>query len=221
MCRYAVVDLEMCNVPKWLRSKKYPYGKETIQIGAVLLDEEFRIVDEFVTYVSPQTGSLDAEIQKLTGIKNSNLYGAPLMEKALRDFMMWLPEDTKVVSWSMNDRAQIAHEVEARKLEIPGMEEVLGNWIDCQKTFGEKMGTARCYRLSEALVAADIVYEDGAHDGLVDAYNTALLFAKMEKDPEFRLNVYYEKAMTGEESTPATTLGSLFAGIDFQGLKFA
>ena len=35
MCRYAVVDLEMCNVPRWLRSPKYPYGKETIQIGAV------------------------------------------------------------------------------------------------------------------------------------------------------------------------------------------
>lgn len=70
-------------------------------------------------------------------------------------------------------------------------------------------------------MAADILYEDGAHDGLVDAYNTALLFAKLERDEEFRLNAYYEKALTGEESTPATTLGSLFAGIDFQGLKFA
>ena len=126
-----------------------------------------------------------------------------------------------MVSWSMNDRAQIAHEVEARGLAVPGVEGILEDWIDCQKMFGEKLGTTRCYRLSEALVAADILYEDGAHDGLVDAYNTALLFAKLERDEEFRLNAYYEKALTGEESTPATTLGSLFAGIDFQGLKFA
>lgn len=63
------------------------------------------------------------------------------MEKALFDFMMWLPEGTKVVSWSMNDRAQIAHEVEARGLAVPGVEGILEDWIDCQKMFGEKLGT--------------------------------------------------------------------------------
>ena len=37
---YLVIDLEMCNVPRDYRSRSYKYANETIQIGAVLLDEE-------------------------------------------------------------------------------------------------------------------------------------------------------------------------------------
>ena len=36
------------------------------------------------------------------------------------------------------------------------------------------------YKLSEALSIADISYDDGAHDALVDAKNTARLFAKTQ-----------------------------------------
>ena len=36
---YLVIDLEMCNVPRDYRSRSYKYANETIQIGAVLLDD--------------------------------------------------------------------------------------------------------------------------------------------------------------------------------------
>ena len=39
---YLVIDLEMCKVPRNYRSRSYKYANETIQIGAVLLDEEFK-----------------------------------------------------------------------------------------------------------------------------------------------------------------------------------
>ena len=76
------------------------------------------------------------------------------------------------------------------------------------------MNSPKCYKLSEALIAADIMYEDGAHDGLVDAYNTALLFAKIERESELVLNPYYKRAITGEEDSLGFSLGNLFAGID-------
>ena len=98
---------------------------------------------------------------------------------------------------------------------------MLDSWIDCQKTFGEKLNSERCYRLSEALVAADIIYEDGAHDGLVDAYNTALLFAKMEKEDELSLNPYYRSMLFEEEENCCSTLGSLFSGIDMSAFAIA
>mgnify|MGYP007005551755 CR=1 FL=1 len=37
-----IIDLEMCNVPKDYRRRSYKYANETIQIGAVLLDENFK-----------------------------------------------------------------------------------------------------------------------------------------------------------------------------------
>ena len=37
-----IIDLEMCNVPRDYRRRSYKYANETIQIGAVLLDENFK-----------------------------------------------------------------------------------------------------------------------------------------------------------------------------------
>ena len=38
---YVVIDLEMCKVPKLYRGN-YKHANETIRIGAVLLDSEFK-----------------------------------------------------------------------------------------------------------------------------------------------------------------------------------
>lgn len=221
MCQYAVVDLEMCKVPYGVKKDKYRWKSETIQIGAVLLNESLEIVDEFSAYVSPQFGFIDIYINNLTGISRGDVRNASNMGEALQKFVNWLPNGTKVVSWSRNDELQIRHEIEAKDIRIEGLDIILDNWIDCQKTFGEKMNSAKCYKLSEALIAADIMYEDGAHDGLVDAYNTALLFIKMEKEPQLVLNSYYQNAISDENSSSGFTIGNLFSGIDLQNLVTA
>ena len=186
-----------------------------------MLNEALEIVNEFVTFVSPEYGFIDTYINKLTGISRNDVSTAPTMEAALKAFVNWMPNDTKVVSWSNNDELQIRHEVESKGIVIERLDEILATWIDCQKTFAEKMHNQRCYRLSEALVAADIDYEEGAHDGLVDAYNTALLFAKMEREEEFTLNKYYQRAVSEVTEDTGFTLGNLFAGLDLLGLALA
>ena len=218
MCQYAVVDLEMCKVPYGVRKDKYRWANETIQIGAVLLNDSLEIEDKFVTYVLPQFGFIDTYINNLTGISRSDVSNAPNMKEALQKFVNWLPEDVKVISWSKNDELQIRHEVEAKDICIEGLADILDSWVDCQEIFGEKMNSRKCYKLSEALIAADIMYEDGAHDGLVDAYNTALLFAKMEKEPELILNPYYQHAISDEENSSGFSIGNLFEGLDLQSL---
>ena len=50
MSKYVVVDMEMCNVPKGLRDKNPKCKRELIQLGAVMLDESYQIVDSFVSY---------------------------------------------------------------------------------------------------------------------------------------------------------------------------
>lgn len=218
MCQYAVVDLEMCKVPNVVKKDKYPWRQETIQIGAVLLNESMEIIDTFSTYVFPQFGFIDTYINNLTGISGADLHNAPRMEEALRRFVNWLPDDVKAVSWSRNDERQIRHEIETKNICIEGLDAILDNWIDCQEIFGKKMNSPRCYKLSEALVAADIMYNDGAHNGLVDAQNTAFLFAKMEKETQLVLNPYYQAAISDEGSSSGFTIGNLLVGIDLQSL---
>ena len=55
--KYVVLDLEMCKVPKSLRNETYRWCYETIQIGAVLLDENYDVKKKFSTFVRPEYGS--------------------------------------------------------------------------------------------------------------------------------------------------------------------
>ena len=87
---YLVIDLEMCNVPRDYRSRSYKYANETIQIGAVLLDEEFKRIGTLSQYVHPEHGVIDPFIQNLTGIRNSQVKKAPRIEEALLHMIDWI-----------------------------------------------------------------------------------------------------------------------------------
>lgn len=191
MSKYVIVDLEMCNVSKGFIRDTYNWRSELIQIGAVVVDDSLEIVDEFMTHVRPQFGTVDAYIEKLTGISRKDVQNAPSIKEALELFMNWLPNDSFLVSWSENDEYQIRKELKEKGIVIEGLDNYLDNWIDCQKTFGEKMNAQKNYKLSEALIIADIDYDEGEHDALVDAKNTAQLFIKMERELELVLNPYY------------------------------
>lgn len=193
MSRYAVIDLEMCEVGKEARTPRFPYKKEIIQIGAVLLDESFEITDRFATLVSPQFGAVNSFIQNLTGISRKDTESAPALNEALELFAAWLPENTVFVAWSENDECQLRRETDAKEIHIPAIEKALDGCVDCQRLFGERMKSPKVYKLSEALSIADIDYEEGAHDALVDAVNTAFLFSKLNTEDELSLSKYYNK----------------------------
>ena len=55
------------------------------------------------------------------------------------------------------------------------IEELLGNWLDCQPMFSGIMGESRRYALEEALIASDIITEGQAHEIIKDF---------MKKNPE-------------------------------------
>lgn len=206
MSKYVIVDLEMCNVPKGIKREAYNWRNELIQIGAVVVDESLNITDEFMTLVSPEFGVIDNFIEKLTGISRKAVQGAPKVKEALELFVNWLPSDAVLVSWSENDESQIRKEIEAKNIFIEGLDDYLDTWVDCQKTFGEKMNAQKNYKLSEALIIADIDYDEGEHDALVDAKNTAQLFVKMEREPVLVLNPYYSNQKEEEAYNPFAAL---------------
>lgn len=213
MCKYVVVDFEMCDVPRGAVRQHYNYGTEIIEIGAVLLDESLNIVENFKSYVAPQYGYINSRIHELTKISFQDVANAPSFKEALEDFLAWVPEDATLVSWSESDEYQVKYESEYKNLNIPQLDKFFGHWLDCQRTFGEKMNTDRCYNLTEALRLTGIDYEDGEHDALVDARNTALLFAKMEREPELQLSHYYTEKPS--EHLTFNPFADLFAKLEF------
>lgn len=208
-----VIDLEMCKVSKKKRDE-YRHGQEIIQIGAVKLNDTYEEIDRFSTYVSPRFGALDPEIINLTGIKEHNLKGAPEIIEAMEMFYNWIgDEDVIMVSWSMTDKFQFVHEFEEKDINDPRIDRLYANWVDCQKAFSDAAKIVKSMSLSEALIASDIYQEGAEHDGLTDAYNTAVLYKKIKTEEEFRLNEDYYNAKFKEPEHLAVNLGNLFANI--------
>ena len=191
MNNYVVIDLEMCNTYKSTMNSKMHYSHELIQIGAVSLNENYEVIDSFVSYVAPEFGMVDGYINQLTGISKEDTKNAPSSKDVLEAFVSWIPENSQIVAWSKNDEKQIRSELHRKHFDIPELRETFGTWTDCQQMFGRKMNTTKKYKLSEALSIANICYDEGAHDALVDARNTAKLFAKIQSDEEFELSPYF------------------------------
>lgn len=164
---YLVIDLEMCNVPRDYRSRSYKYANETIQIGAVLLDEEFKRIGTLSQYVHPEHGVIDPFIQNLTGIRNSQVKKAPRIEEALLHMIDWIGDrEYKVYAWSGSDRAQLLHEIKAKKICDERILDFVceARWIDYQDVFVKRFGIERKIGLEEALGRVEIEPEGRLHD---------------------------------------------------------
>lgn len=214
--KHIVIDLEMCKVPKSMR-KKYPYKQEIIQIGAVLLNEDFEEISRFSAFVKPEFGHIDWFIADLTGIHDTQVKHAPMLAEVLERMQGWIGKtEADIYAWSDSDRAQLMHEITEKQIELPGLSDFMAeeNWVDYQKIFGKRFSMGRDVSLKEAMNLADIEQEGRAHDGLEDARNTGRLIAKLELDPDYQLPEVYEKARSEEEPEHlGFSMGSLFAGL--------
>ena len=209
---YAVIDEEFCNVAYGARTKEYELKNEIIQIGIVLLDDKFEVVDKFTAYIRPQHGHVDGFIKRLTGIDQYSVSRGEVLEDVLDKIHDWLPDDSTMVSWSMHDRKQLMSETLAKNIDTEWFKEKYESWIDCQAEFGQRIESRKAYRLEEAIYLSDIEAVGNYHDGLADAYNTAMLFRKMRTEEHFSTSNKYTKE--NEPSVGITfSLANLLEGL--------
>ena len=152
-----VIDVEMCRVRAI--TKGYPHRNEIIQIGAVMMNEAYEVLDKFSTFVKPRFGSIDRYILRLTGISDKNIKNAPDVEKAFEELLQWAGNNEVLFySWSDADYHQIRNEIMWKCKENRRWELLLdrNNWIDYQKSFGERLGSAKLLKLTEALEWAEV-----------------------------------------------------------------
>lgn len=196
---YLVIDLEMCRVPKHYRGG-YKYASEIIQIGAILLDEEFKKIATLRQYVHPEHGVLDNFIENMTGIHNYNIKNAPKLKEGLEHLIDWIGDrEYRIYAWSDSDRNQILHEIKAKNIESAKIDVFMENarWVDYQSVFSNRFNLDRRFSLKEALERAEVAPEGNFHDGLDDAVNTGNLIKKLEMNPEYEL-VSYETPESDE-----------------------
>ena len=212
--KYVVVDLEM-NYTSRKSEVKRNLKMETIEIGAVMLDEKLQEIASFRTYVKPEySDGIRKKISELTGITDDMVANAPSFREALRMFTTWClgtGDEVKIYAWSDSDYNQISGEMLAKQYEITDAERPLleNVWDDFQKEFDSYLGFERRLSLSMALDMAGVAFTGRAHDALDDARNTAeLLHIFKDKDLFDKTLRLIKEAM--EPKDIGDTLGDLF-----------
>lgn len=178
---------------------------EIVQMGAVKLDGDRKLLDRFDTLVRPRYYTkMQAHVRELTGLEESRLQKAPRFPEALKQFLDWCGEAFSFVVWGGNDLRILRD-----NLQLHGLDE---SWLpacyDLQKIYGRQFEEERrAYSLAAA--AERLALPDEArnfHDAGSDAYCTALVLQRVD----------WERAMA-EASTPEPSEGGAILREVFQG----
>ena len=212
--KHIVVDLEMNQVAQGSKARRI-CTQETIEIGAVMLDDNMQEISSFRTYVRPEyNDEILPKISRLTGITTEMVAGAPRFQEALKMFTNWClgnGDEVILYAWSDADYLQIKKEMKLKQYEVSAVEEALvcREWEDFQKKFDLHLGFERQLSLKMALDMAGIDFTGREHDALDDARNTAeLLHVFCDEELFDRTLKKIEEVMKPKQS--GFCLGELF-----------
>jgi 3'-5' exoribonuclease 1 len=166
--QYVVVDLEAsCWEAAWVRHRM-----ETIEIGAVRLDEALGVVDEFDTFVRPVViPRLSSFCRRLTSISQEQVDGADTFPKAFARFLTWLgPGARRLVTWGAFDLGQLRLDCQRHAMVFP--EHLAAGHLNLKTEFGRWKGMKRV-AMADALQLLDLPHLGHAHRGIDDARNIA------------------------------------------------
>ncbi len=211
--KHIVVDLEMNNIRQKSEARRI-CTNETIEIGAVMLDDNLQEISSFRTYVKPEyNDGIVPKISRLTGITDAMVVNAPKFKEALRMFTNWClgtGDEVTIYSWSDTDFNQIRKEIILKEYEVSEDERNLleTEWTDFQQEFDGHLGFERQVSLRMALDMAGIDFSGREHDALDDARNTAELLQIFRDEDLFdRTLRKIEEIM--KPSSLGNTLGSM------------
>jgi len=184
---YIIMDLEWNIAEQELHTIETPFrfNSEIIEIGAVKLDDSFRVTDEFRMLVKPQfIPTLSPAISRLTGIGKRWLEQAVTFPEAYRDFHEWCGESYCFMTWGPDDIPVLMDNMLLYGMSLESIPYV----YDLQRMFGHEIARDdRQWALEKAMAMLSL-QGDRAHDALNDAKNTELVaqYLPMEALEEYR-----------------------------------
>jgi len=216
LMKHIMVDLEMNDISRQYKEKRQVCKREIIEIGAVMMDETFDIVDQLRIYVKPQYNTITHDITELTGITDDMVKDAEYFEQAMDHFFDWCGgrEDITIYSWSDSDVKQLRKECELKQYHVEEMKPLFRHWVDFQKEFGKLLGIEKKIALKYALGAVNRDFDGHAHDAMDDALNTAYILQLSQNREEFNMVMQPIIEIFRPKEELTFSLGDLMAGLD-------
>lgn len=163
---YVVVDLEAsCWEAAWVRHRM-----ETIEIGAVRLDESLAVHDEFASFVRPVVvPRLSAFCRRLTSITQEQVDAADTFPAVFTRFLRWLgPGPYRLVTWGAFDLGQFRLDCQRHGIAFP--ERLADGRLNLKTEFTKWKGVKRV-GMQQALDLLGLPHTGHQHRGIDDARN--------------------------------------------------
>ncbi len=191
--RYICLDLEMNELLNKHRKTLKGLHGEVIQIGAVMLDENFNYLSEFSTFVKPVYSMISDDIVKLTGISDSTVEHADTFTTAFYKFYCWAGsgmDDITTLCWSDSDYKQLWDEIYVKAKNHNEYREFLKTFVNLQSILGKTLGTEYPVSLDAALKFCCLKFKGQRHTAISDAFNTARIFHKLMQQKKYTVDFY-------------------------------
>lgn len=170
---YLVVDLEATCWEK----PKVPDLNEIIDIGIVVCDNEYNVIDTWSSFVKPKTNtSLSSFCRKLTSITQADVDSASYFGEVLPLFVLWMEEKFKSVdslvwyTWGSWDLKCLTSDCERHSLKFP-----FGEHRNLKDIYSEIRACSKKDKLSlkEVISRESVYFPYKLHRGLTDAVAAA------------------------------------------------
>mgnify|MGYP005783620823 CR=1 FL=1 len=179
---YIVFDLEwnQCPYGKEQENERIPF--EIVEIGAVKLNEERQVTDQFQILIQPRVyKKLHRRTQEIIRLNMKELEAGKPFYKAIREFLGWCGEDFRFCTWGNSDLIELQ-----RNMRYYGVLQLLKGPIvfcDVQKLFSldKEDGESR-KSLEHAVDAMGLKKQKDFHRALSDAWYTAQVFAGIDRE---------------------------------------
>lgn len=201
MDKYIVFDLEWNQSPRGKEESVSDLPFEIIEIGAVKLDRQFHITEEFHRLIRPQVyRQMHYMITEVTHMDMGELRReGESFEAAVREFLDWCGEDAVYCTWGSMDLTELQRNLAYYGMENPFPKPLF--YYDVQKLYGLFYRDGEKVSLDAAVEDLAIPAERPFHRAADDAYYTAKVLEYLDPElfGEYRSIDYYRLPESREE----------------------
>lgn len=179
---YIVLDLEWNQCPTGKEDELPGFPFEIIEIGAVKLDEDRNVIDEYSRTIRPQVyRRLHYKTKELLHMNMKELAQSKPFTAVAADFFAWCGRDYRICTWGITDLLEIQRNMKFYKFANPLPYPLL--YYDVQKMFSLCYEDGRSRKaLSTAIEMLQIPEDRPFHRALDDAAYTAEVFKRLDMD---------------------------------------
>ncbi len=176
---YIVFDLEWNQCPNGRGAEDAQLPFEIIEIGAVKLNKDRKVLAEFHRMIKPKVYRwINSKTREIIHLDHNSLKDGTPFPQAARQFFEWCGKDPKFCTWGNQDLLEMQ-----RNLKYYGLEDLLPGpmeYYDVQKLFSLYYEDGRSRKALEyAVDHLDLAKTENFHRALSDAHYTAAVFMQL------------------------------------------